>query len=458
MPDISAIQNTPDVSFIDNKTIDDVRGDMVADFEAFMLQATGSKVSLGRASVHRMILYSAAAQIYQAMQYVDRAGKQSLLKYSYSEFLDNLALLKGVTREPAKAATTTIRFTASATRTLATPIPAGTRVSSSGSIYFSTMEYAEIPAGSLTVDVLAECTATGNAGNGLAPGEVSTIVDPVPYITSAVNQNTTEGGADVENDESLAERVYLAPGAYSTAGPEDGYLYHAKKYNAAIGDVVATSDHEAGQVDIVFIMADGSKPGAAMISGLQAYLSGKTIRPMTDKLTVKAPEEVTYSINLTYYINRSDSARAVAIQAAVAQAVEEYKTWQRTIGRDVNPSQLAAMVMEAGAKRVTVTAPTFAAVAATKVAALTGSATVTYGNFPAADSRTLCRRTWQSSRRSRRLPTPWAGRWRSCWPMPTAPAPMRRSMLCRKRCWICWPWNCVPRPMTKTFPLRSSEP
>lgn len=296
MPDISAIQNTPDVSFIDNKTIDDVRGDMVADFEAFMLQATGSKVSLGRASVHRMILYSAAAQIYQAMQYVDRAGKQSLLKYSYSEFLDNLALLKGVTREPAKAATTTIRFTASATRTLATPIPAGTRVSSSGSIYFSTMEYAEIPAGSLTVDVLAECTATGNAGNGLAPGEVSTIVDPVPYITSAVNQNTTEGGADVENDESLAERVYLAPGAYSTAGPEDGYLYHAKKYNAAIGDVVATSDHEAGQVDIVFIMADGSKPGAAMISGLQAYLSGKTIRPMTDKLTVKAPEEVTYSI------------------------------------------------------------------------------------------------------------------------------------------------------------------
>ena len=396
MPDISAIQNTPDVSFIDNKTIDDVRGDMVADFEAFMLQATGSKVSLGRASVHRMILYSAAAQIYQAMQYVDRAGKQSLLKYSYSEFLDNLALLKGVTREPAKAATTTIRFTASATRTLATPIPAGTRVSSSGSIYFSTMEYAEIPAGSLTVDVLAECTATGNAGNGLAPGEVSTIVDPVPYIISAVNQNTTEGGADVENDESLAERVYLAPGAYSTAGPEDGYLYHAKKYNAAIGDVVATSDHEAGQVDIVFIMADGSKPGAAMISGqpgydpgqltamisgLQAYLSGKTIRPMTDKLTVKAPEEVTYSINLTYYINRSDSARAVAIQAAVAQAVEEYKTWQRTIGRDVNPSQLAAMVMEAGAKRVTVTAPTFAAVAATKVAALTGSATVTYGGL-----------------------------------------------------------------------------
>ena len=243
------------------------------------------------------------------------------------------------------------------------------------------MEYAEIPAGSLTVDVLAECTATGNAGNGLAPGEVSTIVDPVPYITSAVNQNTTEGGADVENDESLAERVYLAPGAYSTAGPEDGYLYHAKAYNAAIGDVVATSNQAAGTVDIVFIMADGGTPGEEMIEGLEGYLQGKTIRPMTDLVRVAAPQEVQYTINLTYYINRSDSAQAVTIQQEVAAAVEQYKTWQRAIGRDINPSQLVRMVMDAGAKRVTVTAPTYTTVDATKVSALQGEAVISYGGL-----------------------------------------------------------------------------
>ena len=382
MPDeMNAIKNLPDISFIDNKTIDQVRQEMVADYESFISEATGQTVTLERSSVHRMELYAAAAQIYQAMQYIDRQGKQNILKYSYSDFLDNLAIFKGVTRNPATAATTTLRFTLSAERDTATGIPQGTRVSKAGSIYFATDVYAEIPAGSTTVDVPATCTVAGTDGNGFAVGELSTIVDPIPYVASVSNTTATEGGAEIESDDDLAERVFLAPGAYSTAGPEDGYLYHPKKYNAAIGDVVATSDHEAGQVDIVFIMADGSKPGAAMISGLQAYLSGKTIRPMTDKLTVKAPEEVTYSINLTYYINRSDSARAVAIQAAVAQAVEEYKTWQRTIGRDVNPSQLAAMVMEAGAKRVTVTAPTFAAVAATKVAALTGSATVTYGGL-----------------------------------------------------------------------------
>ncbi len=382
MPDeMNAIKSLPDISFIENKTIDQVRQEMVADYESFISEATGQTVSLERSSVHRMELYAAAAQIYQAMQYIDRQGKQSILKYSYSDFLDNLAIFKGVTRNPATPATTTLRFTLSAERDTATGIPQGTRVSTAGSIYFSTDVYAEIPAGSTTVDVPATCTVAGTDGNGFAAGELATIVDPIPYVASVTNTTATEGGAEIESDDDLAERVFLAPGAYSTAGPEDGYLYHAKAYSAAIGDVVATSDQAAGTVDIVFIMADGSTPGEEMIEGLEGYLQGKTIRPMTDLVRVAAPQEVQYTINLTYYINRSDSAKAVTIQAAVAQAVADYQTWQRAIGRDINPSKLVAMVMEAGAKRVTVTAPTYTTVDAIKVSAIQGSAVVTYGGL-----------------------------------------------------------------------------
>lgn len=382
MPDeMNAIKSLPDISFIDNKTIDQVRQEMVADYESFISEATGQTVNLERSSVHRMELYAAAAQIYQAMQYIDRQGKQNILKYSYSDFLDNLASFKGVTRNPAAAATTTLRFTLSAERDTATGIPQGTRVSTAGSIYFATDVYAEIPAGSTTVDVPATCTVAGTDGNGLAIGELTTIVDPIPYVASVSNTTATEGGAEIESDADLAERVFLAPGAYSTTGPEDGYIYHAKAYSPAVGDVEATSDQEAGTVDIVFIMADGSTPGEEMIEGMEGYLQGKTIRPMTDLVRVAAPEEVQYTINLTYYINRSDSAKAVTIQAAVAQAVEDYKTWQRAIGRDVNPSQLTHMVMEAGAKRVTVTAPAYTAVGKTEVSALQGAAVVTYGGL-----------------------------------------------------------------------------
>lgn len=381
MPDISAVEKAPDISFIENKTIDDVRGEMVADFEEFLSTATGRAVSLPRASERRMELYAAAAQIYQGMQYIDRAGKQSLLKYSYSEFLDNIGLLKGVTRAAATAATTTLRFTVSAARAAATGIPQGTRVSSSGSVYFETTEYAEIKAGAGAVTVPAVCTAVGTVGNGLAVGELSTMVDPLPYVERVENLTMTEGGAEIESDKDLANRIFLAPGSFSTAGPEDGYLYHARKFNSAIGDVVATSDQAAGTVDIVFIMSDGSAPGAEMIAGLQEYLRRGNVRPMTDLVTVSAPAEVEYSIDLTYYINRSDSARAVSIQTAVQAAVAEYVKWQRTIGRDINPSKLVAMVMAAGAKRVTVTTPVDTPVGATAVADMGEEAMIQYGGL-----------------------------------------------------------------------------
>lgn len=381
MPDFSAVKNAPDISFIDNKTIEDVRDEMVADYEEYMTKATGQTVTLPRSSPHRGILYATGLQVYQAFQYIDRAGKQSLLKYSYSDFLDNLRLLKGVTRSPATAAVTTLRFTISAVRQMATAIPKGTRVSAGGSVYFATDEYAEIPAGGSTVDVPATCTDAGTEGNDLAAGDLTTMVDPLPYVASVTNTTATEGGADVESDDDLAERIFLAPGAYSTAGPEDGYLFHAKQFNPSIGDVVATSNQAAGTVDIVFIMADGKTPGTEMINGLKEYLSGRTRRPMTDLVNVSAPAEVTYTVDLTYYINRSDSARAVAIQEAVQTAVADYLTWQRTIGRDINPSKLVALVMAAGAKRVTVTAPTYTTVDAIKVSALSGTPTISYGGL-----------------------------------------------------------------------------
>lgn len=381
MPDISAVKNLPDVSFIDGKTVEDIRGEMVADYEAFMAQATGRPLTLDRASPHRMELYAAAAQIYHTMQYVDRAGKQNLLKYSYSDFLDNLAAFKGPTREPAATATTTLRFTLSAKREAATGIPVGTRAAvPDWSVYFETTAYMEIPAGAMTVDVPASCTVTGTVGNNLAVGELSKLVDPIPYMASVSNVTVTAGGAEVESDDHLAERVYLFPGSYSTAGPEANYKYHAKKFNVNVGDVVVVSDQAAGTVDLYFLMTDGSKPPAEMIAGLENYLRDNNIRPMTDLVRVAAPAEVEYSINLTYYINRSDSNRAVDIQGAVAAAVDQYTAWQRAIGRDINPDKLRELVMAAGAKRVTMTAPAYQTVGAKSVAVLTGQ-TVQYGGL-----------------------------------------------------------------------------
>ncbi len=380
MPDFKILQDLPDISFIDNRTVDDVRREMVADFEAFMSEATGKTFALERADPHRMELYAAAAQYYQGLQYVDRAGKLNLLKYSYGGFLDNVVAFKGVTRQRAKAATTTLRFTLSAVRQTATGIPQGTRVSTpNGSVYFQTTEYAEIPEGFVSVDVPAICTEAGAMGNGMTPGELNTMVDPVPYMASVVNVTETAGGAEVEADANLAERAFLAPGSYSTAGPDGAYRYWVKSYNAAIGDVQITSDQAAGTIDICFLMADGSAPGREMINGLLDFLQEQNVRPTNDLVRASAPEEVPYTVDLQYWINKSDTARASSIQTAVEAAVAKYVRWQRTIGRDINPSQLVAAVIAAGAKRVKVNTPVDTPVGSTQVATLSGISVVSYG-------------------------------------------------------------------------------
>lgn len=314
MPDISTVKDLPDISFIEYKTVDDVKANMVADYEAYMTEATGKPYTLPRVSRDRFKLYAAAAQIYQAMKYVDIKGKMDTVKYSVGDFLDLLGAFRcGATRNQAAAAVTTIRFTLSAARASVTAIPQGTRIAA-GQLFFETSVYTEIPAGDLTADIPATCMTAGETGNGLAPGELKTLVDPVPYVQSVENTSTSSGGADRESDESFAARIFIAPGKYSTAGSRNGYEYHVQDYSSAIGGVHVSSDQAAGTVDIVFVMADGSLPSAEMISAMSQHMSAETLRPMNDLVTVHAPAEVKYTVSLTYYINQSDNNRAVAIR------------------------------------------------------------------------------------------------------------------------------------------------
>lgn len=377
---LESVQELPDVSFTDDDTLDAMMQRLINNYEARYEEITGKKRSLSASDPVRILLYAVALDLFQLEQYVDRAGKQDLLKYSYGEFLDNLAAGRGVTRIAASAATTTIRFTLSGVKAYAVGIPAGTRVTNGDGIYFQTTQYAEVPIGSLTVDVEAECTVDGIEGNDLVAGQINILVDPVAYVQSVVNTDTSAGGAATESDESLAERVYLAPSSYSVAGPSDAYVYWAKTYNTNIGSVMPVTPNP-GEVDLYVLMADGSLPGAAVISGIKAYLDENECRPMTDLVTVKQPTVVTYNINLTYYINQSDSSRAATIQQEVQNAVAEYITWQSSeIGRDINPDELLQKIKAAGAKRATITAPVFTVVASTNVAMI-GTKTVSYGGL-----------------------------------------------------------------------------
>ena len=374
-----SVKDIPKVDFIDGMTLEQLESRIKSRYEQKKEELTGYPASLQPADESSLILSACAVYMFQGFQFVQRAGEQNMLGMSYGNALDQLGALAGVTRKDAQAAVCTLKFTLSEKMTSVTSIPQGTMASASGQVYFATTEYAEIPAGQLSVEVSAACTVTGEVGNGYAAGTITTMIDRIGYVESVTNVNATAGGADTESDESRADKIFLAPSGFSVAGPTDAYAYFCKAHNSQIDDVYVDSP-TPGSV-VVYITMEGSKlPEEAVIEDLEEYLKDDQVRPLTDNVSVSAPQTVDYSVSVKYWINRSSAGQAAALQEDIEAAVQSYIEWQQAkIGRDINPDQLIQMMVAAGAKRVEITAPAFKSIQKTQIPAITDEATVTYG-------------------------------------------------------------------------------
>ena len=134
------------------------------------------------------------------------------------------------------------------------------------------------------------------------------------------------------NQTRALQRGYsLAPSGYSVAGSDDAYKYWTKTYSQTIGDVKVTSPNPV-EVEIRFIMTDGELPTKTVIDGVAAYLQDENIRPLTDKVTVLAPETVKFNIAFTYYVNLVTSPRQERYRR------RWHRRWQTTSNGRPEPS------------------------------------------------------------------------------------------------------------------------
>ena len=367
------VRQYPNISFVDTDTETLVNA-LIRSYERF----TGR--TLYPADPARLFILWIADIIIQERVNIDFSAKQNLPRYAEGEYLDSLAeLFKDVYRLEPEAARTKIKFTLSMERETATVIPAGTRLSAGEEIVFETAEPLIIPAGSLTGEVAAVCQTTGEIGNGFIPGQITKLVDIFPYFQKAENTTESAGGADWESDAAFYARIRESMETFSTAGPLGGYEYHAKSASALIVDVKATSP-EPGEVDVRVLLAGGELPGEETLKAVSGVLNADKVRPLTDHVTVKAPETVTYNIDVTYYTQTGGALGPEAVAQNVTAAVAEYKRWQAAkMGRDVNPSYLVSLLMQTGAKRVEVRSPAFATVADNAVAVIGTTAVVNGG-------------------------------------------------------------------------------
>lgn len=357
----------PDIEFLETDT-ETVISSMIALYEEMQRAAGRDNYKVRHGNPERVFISWMAAIIVQQRTLINETAKMNVPRYAAKseneEYLDSLAeIFKDTQRLPASPASATFRFYISEPQQQSTIIPAGTRISFDGVIIFATSEVLEIRAGETSGEVEAVCTQPGTVGNGLVAGQVKEVVDLFDHYQKAENITTTSGGAEKEDNESYYERMRDSMESFSTAGPINGYIYWTKTVSPAVLDVAVTSP-EACYVDVRVILRDGQEATEAVLKEIEEALNASDIRPLTDIVTVSAPETVDFSIDATFWIAQPNRESAAAIEREVRAAVDSFIIWQTSkMGRDINPSYLTKLMMDAGAKRVEVRQPTFQSVA-----------------------------------------------------------------------------------------------
>ncbi len=373
----------PDIEFLETDTETVISG-MIALYEEMQREAGRDNYKVRPGSPERVFISWMAAIIVQQRALINETAKMNVPRYAAQseneEYLDSLSeIFKDMQRLPASPASAIFRFYISEPQRQSTIIPAGTRISFDGVIIFATSEALEIKAGEDFGEVEAVCTQPGTVGNGIVAGQVREVVDLFDHYQKAENITTTSGGAEKEDNESYYERMRDSMESFSTAGPINGYVYWAKTVSPAVMDVAVTSP-EACYVDVRVILRDGQEATEAVLKEIEEALNASDIRPLTDVVTVSAPETVGFSVDATFWIGQPNRESAAAIEGEVRAAVDSFIVWQTSkMGRDINPSYLTKMMMDAGAKRVEVRQPIFQSVADIAVGRLEGKTVLNGG-------------------------------------------------------------------------------
>lgn len=365
--------NLPEINFLE-KDPEIIERDILFHIE----EKTG--LTFSNADPRRKFVQAMVAYIVQERNNLDYALKQNLLAYAEDEFLDHKGEDVSTPRLEATAATTTMELVLEEGRVSPLVIEAGTLFLVGEDTYFETQETVVVPVGQHTVQVKAVCTETGEKGNGYLPGEITELVRPLPWVKSVRNITTSAGGSEVEDDDAYAERIRLAPESFSVAGPEGAYEYWAKTASQEIVDVVVLNP-EPGTVDIRVLLKDGELPTQEILDKVLQVCSDKSVRPLTDKVTVNAPEPILYDVDVQYWILKSSVSSLSSIQEQVEKAMQDYLLWQKSkMGRDVDLSELIARLKAAGAYRVAVNSLMYKAVEKHQVAK-ENSVNLTFGGL-----------------------------------------------------------------------------
>jgi phage-related baseplate assembly protein len=337
--------------------------------------------------IYQMLQTQVALQVLLRGMY-NLSFNEGLLPFATGENLDILGAFFGLERSEQEYAVVTLQFTLSSVQTTNSTVPAGTSVSVSGNsaLSFATNADLIIPAGQTSGSTLATCNTVGTIGNGFLPGQISALQNwTQPFVVSAVNTDTSTGGADVESDDDFRDAIFYQSETFSGNGTYGGYRQRAINTDPeAIQDVTVVGPESGivtpGQVYITVWGAGNTAPTPALLTDV--YNNVTKYNPFTDQVFVEAPQPVYFNLNVQFYL---DSASTTPEQTAINNVVAAANTWltntQAKLNRSIDPTSLIGGMYNAGASRVIVIEPGYTSVNPWQIAQVgsgSGSVSITY--------------------------------------------------------------------------------
>ena len=153
----------------------------------------------------------------------------------------------------------------------------------------------------------------------------------------------------MEGDDDFRTRVQLAPEAFSVAGPDGGYKYHA----LTVPEVKDAYPHSPAPVDVeLYVLAreGNGLPSQVVLDAVATVVNAKDIRPLTDRVSVLPAEIVEYAVSATLHIGTGPSAGDVR---SVARAnMQKLADARHRLGAGVPLSAIYAALHVEGVQRV----------------------------------------------------------------------------------------------------------
>ncbi|ATA57213.1 baseplate assembly protein [Variovorax boronicumulans] len=161
--------------------------------------------------------------------------------------------------------------------------------------------------------------------------------------------------AVMEANADFRRRILLRLEAFTTAGSEAAYMYHALSASGQVRDVSVDSPTPGFVVVYVLSRVGDGTTGTELLEKVRAALSSRTVRPLTDNVSVLSASVVHYTIDAELIVDRGSDSEVVR-QAALA-ATQAYADSVHRLDADPSISGNYRALHQPGVLRATLVEP-----------------------------------------------------------------------------------------------------